>query len=248
MPVGWLVASSLARTERVINGWCLPEGRHQAGSFPDLTFVKALHGVCLDLSKAMGLSTCLRYPRCGSMHCRLFIVALAALAFAAPASASTTLWPGVTFEPGLQLTEHGPVAINVLVGPRPGGTTTLAPVLSGETLGGRETLTSIQRRLSSTATTAGVNGDFFSFDSGVPSGILVRDTQVVSPPNRDRSSAGVLTDGTLDIRKVEFYGTWRGAGPARTLTTYNALPPANGSSLFTSAWGARRPRCPDRLP
>jgi hypothetical protein len=178
------------------------------------------------------------------MRCRPIIVALVALAVAAPASASTTLWPGVTFETGLQLTEHGPVAINILTGPRPGGTTTLAPVLSGDTLGGRETLTAIQRRLSPTATTAGVNGDFFSFETGVPSGIFVRDTQVVSPPNRDRASAGLLTDGTLDVRKVEFYGTWRGAGPARTLNTFNSAPPANGSALFTSAWGGSTPPVP----
>ena len=79
-----------------------------------------------------------------------------------------TLWPGVTFDSAVQFTPHGPVALNVLIGPRPGGTTTLAPALSNETLTGTETLTAMQRRLASSATTAGVNGDFFSFDTGAP--------------------------------------------------------------------------------
>ena len=73
-----------------------------------------------------------------------------------------TLWPGVTYDTGVQFTSHGPVAINILTGPRPGGTTTLAPVLSNETLTGTETLTAMRaprsrrrrRRPGSTATTS----------------------------------------------------------------------------------------------
>ena len=62
---------------------------------------------------------------------------------------------------------NGPVAINILTGPRPGGTTTLAPSLSNDTLTGRETLTAIERRTAPQATTAGINGDFFTFATGV---------------------------------------------------------------------------------
>ena len=47
------------------------------------------------------------------------LLAATALASAGHA-ASRELWPGVTYEPGVQFTSRGPVAINVLRGPRPG--------------------------------------------------------------------------------------------------------------------------------
>jgi hypothetical protein len=174
---------------------------------------------------------------------RLLIVALLALGAAAPAPGQVReqLWPGVTYERGVQFTPNGPVAISILTGPRPGGATTLAPVLSNETLTGLETLTSMQRRLSRAATTAGVNGDYYNFRDGLPSGVFMRDTQVSSPPFGDRSSAGIATDGTLDIRRIEFFGTWRGAGVNRPLHTLNRVPGANEAALFTPAWGPSTP-------
>ncbi len=179
------------------------------------------------------------------MVCRLLAAGLVAVAFATTAAAQPRpLWPGVSYDTGVQFTPHGPVAISVLTGPRPGGATTLAPVLSNDALTGTETVTAMERRIAPAATTAGVNGDYFSFDSGVPSGIYMSDGQVASPPYGSRSSAGVLLDGTLDIRRVAFFGTWQGAGVKHTLTTLNEAPPANGSALFTPAWGASTPVVP----
>ncbi|WP_147281349.1 phosphodiester glycosidase family protein, partial [Gaiella occulta] len=176
---------------------------------------------------------------------RLLATGLFALLLAAPAAAQPrSLWPGVTYETGVQFTPNGPVAINVLTGPRPGGTTTLAPVLSNDTLVGTETLSAMQRRLASTATTAGVNGDFFSFATGAPSGVFMRDGQVASPPYGARSSAGVTTDGTLDIRRISFFGTWQGTGVKRALATLNEPPPASGVALYTQAWGPQTPALP----
>src|SRR3954449_6169253 len=123
---------------------------------------------------------------------RLLATGILLLAFAAPAAAQPrALWPGVTFDSGVPFTTNGPVAINILTGPRPGGTTTLAPLLSNETLTGTETLTAMERRVASTATTAGINGDYFTFATGLPSGVLMREGQVASPPSDSRSSAGV---------------------------------------------------------
>ena len=174
---------------------------------------------------------------------RLLLIPFVALLFAVPAAAQPrVLWPGVTYDTAVQFTSNGPVALNVLIGPRPGGTTTLAPVLSNETLIGTETLTSMERRLGSSATTAGVNGDYFSFETGVPSGVLMRDGQLSSAPFGERSSAGITTDGTLDIRKISFFGTWQGSGAKRTLNTFNEAPPPNGTALYTQAWGPTTPR------
>ena len=153
---------------------------------------------------------------------RLLLTALAALCLAAPAGAQTrALWPGVTFETGAQFTPNGPVAINVLTGPRPAsGATTLTPVLSNDSLTDRETLTDMQRRIAPSGTTAGVNGDFFSFTTGIPSGVFMRDGQVASAPSGKRSSAGVTTDGMLDVRKIS-----RSSEPGRAPASSARSPP-----------------------
>ena len=176
---------------------------------------------------------------------RLLASVLFALLLAAPAAAQPrALWPGVTFETGAQFTPNGPVAINILTGPRPGGTTTLAPALSNDTLTGTETLTAMERRIAATATTAGVNGDYFTFASGLPSGVLMREGQMASPPSDERASAGVTTDGTLDVRRVSFVGTWQGTGARRTLARFNKPLSGNGIALYTQAWGPATPAVP----
>jgi hypothetical protein len=167
------------------------------------------------------------------------------LAFAGTASAhAEQLLPGVSYESDVQLTPHGPVAIHVVRGPRPVGLYRLRPVLSNESIARLETLTAMERRLSSQATTVGINGDYYSFKDASPSGILLRDGALVSAPNSKRSSAGITLDGTLDVRRIQFFGTWRGLGPSRRLTSFNEAPAANEISLFTSDWGSATPALP----
>jgi len=176
------------------------------------------------------------------------VVALAALACTLATGAHAqraTLWPDVTYEQTVQFTPNGPVVLNVLVGPRPDGTTAtaLTPILSNDAVEGRETLTAMQRRLASSATMAGVNGDFFRLATGRPSGIFMRDGQLAVAPNAQRSSAGILSDGTLDVRRVSLRGTWTGAVP-HPLARLNNLPPAAGASLYTPAFGPATPSLP----
>ena len=172
--------------------------------------------------------------------------ATAALGLAGVASAQPTqLLPGVTYETGVQFTPHGPVAIHIVRGPRPVGLYRLRPVLSNETITGRETLTAMQRRLSSQATSVGVNGDLFALADGRPSGILLRDGILSNAPNPNRSSAGITLDGLLDVRRVRYFGTWRGTGQRRMLNRLNKEPTKNGISLFTPDWGRRTPSYPD---
>jgi hypothetical protein len=176
---------------------------------------------------------------------------LAALSTVVLASAGTVsaqpaqLFPGVTYETGVQFTPHGPVAIHIVRGPRPVGLYRLRPVLSNETITGRETLTAMQRRLATQSTSVGVNGDLFALADGRPSGILLRDGVLSNAPNPDRSSAGVTLDGLLDVRRVKYFGTWRGTGQRRTLGRLNKEPVKNGIALFTSDWGRRTPSYAD---
>jgi Phosphodiester glycosidase/FlgD Ig-like domain len=173
----------------------------------------------------------------------VFAALAGAMFVAAPASAQATqLFPGVTYENGIQFTAHGPVAIRVVRGPRPVGLYRLRTVLSNETVLGRETVSSMQRRLASQATMVGINGDFSRFADGVPSGIFLRDGVLVAPPASERSSAGITLDGLLDVRRVGFRGTWRGTGQRRALNFLNRQPGTNGMALFTSDWGRATPR------
>ena len=74
----------------------------------------------------------------------------------------------------------------------------------------------MQRRLSTTATVAGVNGDLFNLSVGYPSGLLLMNGVLASPPNPDRSSTGISPDGTLARRPREVRGNVAGrrAAPA----------------------------------
>src|SRR4029079_11193240 len=77
-----------------------------------------------------------------------------------------------------------------------------------------------------------------------PSGVLMRDAQLVAPPNAGRASAGIRSDGVLDIRRVAFKGTWRTTVGTRPLGALNATPAANGAALYTDAYGANSPALP----
>ena len=182
------------------------------------------------------------------MHRRLLLACLVLLAAlvgwpsAVSAQTTTQLFPGVTYASDVQFTARGPVSIRVVRGPRPVGLYRLRTVLSNETVLREETLSSMQRRLSSQATMVGVNGDFSRIADGRPTGILIRDGVLVTPPNGQRSSVGIGLDGTLDVRRVKFFGTWRGTGQRRALNDFNDAPGKNGISLFTSDWGRSTPR------
>ena len=170
-------------------------------------------------------------------------VALVPAASVAPAGAQATpLFPGATYERTVEFTPHGPVSLNVVRGPRPVGLFRLRPVLSNDSIVLRETVSTMERRLSTQATSVGVNGDYFAPNDGRPSGIFLRDGILATPPNPSRSSAGITLDGLLDVRRVSFRGTWRGSGQRRALNFLNKAPGTNGISLFTPDWGPATPR------
>ena len=161
---------------------------------------------------------------------------------AAPAAAGrVSLMPGVTYERQVQFTPRGPVVVHVLRAPRPGGLYALRPLLSNDTLLGRETVTSMQKRASATATVAGVNGDFWTWDEGLPTGMLMQSGVLEVPPHPLRSSLGITDDGGLLVERVKMLGQWQGLGPRRALHGLNQRPGGQGISLFTPVWGASTP-------
>jgi hypothetical protein len=167
--------------------------------------------------------------------------ALAALAFP-PASLAQArlLMPGVSYERDVDFTPHGPVVVHVLRGPRPVGLYSLKPMLSNETIIGRETVTQMQRRAATNATVAGINGDLFNAGIGFPNGMLMLNGVLASPPNADRSTAGIAADGTVRVDRVRFNGTWQGTGQRRPLVL-NRNPSPGGVALFTPVYGPTTP-------
>ena len=175
---------------------------------------------------------------------KVVIVVAVALVPPAPALAQTPdrslLMPGVTYMRDVEFTPHGPVVMHVINAPKPGGLYSLAPLLSNEAILGRERVSDIERRVSPTMTTAGVNGDLFNFRDGHPSGMLLRAGVLDHAPLRDRSSVGLSDDGTLRVDRVALSGFWKGTGQRRSITL-NEVANANGISLFTPAWGPSTP-------
>ena len=161
----------------------------------------------------------------------------------APAAAPVrgqTLLPGLVYSRQVELTAHGPVVIHVISAPKPGGLYALKPVLSNETIVGRERVTSMEKRVSSQATVAAVNGDLFNLADGHPTGGLIRGGILDSAPADLRSTVGIDTDGVLHVERVRLAGTWQGSGQRRVLGI-NEPPRANRTTLYTRAWGARTP-------
>jgi hypothetical protein len=157
------------------------------------------------------------------------------------APAPTELMPGVTFAKEVQFTPHGPVVVDVITVPKPGGLYTLAPVLArGSVSGDLEQVTEIERDGSPTATVAGINGDSFS-SKGYPSGIVLQGGTLVHGALSGRSSIGIDAAGGLHVKRFAFVGTWKGAGQRRPLSGVNQPPRSGQVVLFTPAWGPATP-------
>jgi Phosphodiester glycosidase len=151
--------------------------------------------------------------------------------------------PGIRYIREKRTVGGGPVVFHVVYGPKPGGLYGLRPVLSNERVSGRETLTSMQRRLLRRNNLVGVNGDFFNWATGHPSGIFVAGGVVASRPLRGRSSLGIGLDGLLRVARIEYAGTFQFDGyGVRVLKEFNRPTTwRRGFTLFTSAWGSHTP-------
>jgi hypothetical protein len=176
----------------------------------------------------------------------VLLAALAALVLppaAVAAGTSEELMPGIRYVHEQRSVGGEPVIFHVVFGPKPGGLYGLRPVLSNNLVSGRETLTSMQRRLLPRANVVGVNGDLFNWATGHPSGIFVRSGIVASRPLAGRSSLGIGLDGLLRIARIQYAGRFQiDAHRARGLKEFNRpIAASRGFTFFTPAWGTRTP-------
>jgi hypothetical protein len=172
----------------------------------------------------------------------VFLAVVLAAAFPSAASA-VELAPGVVYKREIRTIGGRQVVVHVLKAPKPGGLYDLKPVLSNGLVTGRETVSSMQRRLSSRATLAGVNGDLFNWGSGRPSGIFLRQNLLSTRAFYDRSSLGIGIDGMLRTGFIRYTGTWQfGSNKLRILREFNhPLEQDSGVVLYSPTWGPTTP-------
>ena len=171
---------------------------------------------------------------------------IAALLWPSTASAAVQLMPGVRYSHVLRFTPSGPVSMFVVTAPAPTGLYRLKPLLSNGTILGRETVSSMERDVSAQVTTVGVNGDFFAWANGRPSGILVRDGVLEHQSIPKRSSIGIDGSGGLRVDRVAYSGRW-GPELVYPLDLVNQSPGPQQAALFTPAWGPATPSAADTV-
>jgi hypothetical protein len=174
---------------------------------------------------------------------KVVITCLLAGIFASPAAGAVQqLMPGVTYEKRLAFTRFGPMRMHILSAPKPDGQLyKLQPALSNGVVVGRERVTAMQRRAEQSSTTAGVNGDLFTWADGIPSSGLIQDGVLKTTPHPKRSMVGVDIAGNLRVERIAMLDTWQGAGPRRPVHLVNRPPGPNGTTLYTPAYGGTTP-------
>jgi hypothetical protein len=174
----------------------------------------------------------------------LFALLAGVLVLATPASGQTPviLMPNVTFQQEVDFTPHGPVVVNVITAPQPTGGYAIQPVLGGgTTVGAHETVPQLETDVSSTATVAGINGDFYNATNGNLNGIYIQAGTIEHWSSSNRSSLGFDASGTLHVKRFATLGTWHGTGQRRPLNGMNQLPTKGQVVVFTPAWGPTTP-------
>ena len=177
------------------------------------------------------------------MSRKLFAAVLVAFILTPPAAGRPTqLMPGVTYERVHRWTAAGPMVMYVVTAPKPQGLYRLMPLLSNGTIVGRETVSHMERDASAQMTAIGVNGDFFSWNGGWPSGLLVRGGVVEHQSVPGRAAVGIDTTATLHADRVPWYGRWHGADAIwNPVDQLNEPARRNSVALFTPVWGSKTP-------
>jgi hypothetical protein len=170
------------------------------------------------------------------------VLVLVLLPPAAAPAAVTQLMPGVTYQRILRWTSAGPMVMYVVTAPKPQGLYRLVPLLSNGTIIGRETVSSMERDASAQMTTVGVNGDFFSWTGGWPSGLLIRSGLVEHQSALGRAALGIDAGAMLHTDKVPWLGRWHGPDNVwYPVSQLNEPPRKNAAALFTPVWGGDVP-------
>lgn len=161
--------------------------------------------------------------------------------------ARSVIAAGVTHE---RLVRDGGQVVHVIRA-QANGRTAVRPVLAAGSTTARGSLTgAIAAEQDRLGVLAGVNGDFFNYTTGNPSGLLMIDRTLIAEPEASRSSLLIRDDGLLDAAIVAMQGRWKAEDRAgvlrfreRTFQGVNRSPQrAAEAILYTTAYG--RPTTP----
>ena len=125
------------------------------------------------------------------------------------------LAPGVTLG---RLEREGPQIIHVLRAAPRSGANGLVAEPGGPTVFDRSRVSELVRRNRARGAVAGINGDFFNFASGHPSGIFMSDGRLINEPEPGRSSLAITAAGALAAMQPLFTGTWEAVDAEGTPT------------------------------
>lgn len=185
---------------------------------------------------------------CGVLKRGLLPAVIAALLVSpSVAGAETTLVSGVTYQRLHLIVGGRPVVLHVVRTPPDGGLYQLVPVLSNGDVLGRQTVPAMQRATARRATSVGVNGDYFGWATGRPSGVFMRDGVLAATPLAGRSALAIQFDGRLVVDRFRLEGSWwtgTGTNPVHPLDELNHPIDPPGVGLFTPRWGGRTPKAP----
>lgn len=160
-----------------------------------------------------------------------------------PGPARTVVAAGITHE--RQVRDGGQVVH--VIRAQPNGRTALTPALAAGSTTSRGQLTdAVAARQDAAGVVAGVNGDFFNYDTGNPSGVLMIDRALIAEPEASRSSLLIRQDGLLDAAVVALQGRWRAVDRTgelvfrdRTFQGINRSPQRSAEAiLYTTGYGA----------
>lgn len=115
------------------------------------------------------------------------------------------LAPGVTLG---RLERPGPQVIHILRAKPRGGRNALRVDSAGPSTLDRGSVSEFVRRRRAAGAVVGLNGDFFNFRSGHPSGILITSAGLINEPEPRRTSLAVTADGLLAAVQPMFLGSW----------------------------------------
>lgn len=172
---------------------------------------------------------------------------LAVAPFAATASATqSTLVPGVTYE---RAARDGQVSHIVRIDENP--LITIRPERSGAQVTRRTNLTTMMTRRASVGALVGVNGDYFNYAGGYPSGLLLLGGELIHEPEQTRSALGILTGGRLTTIRAQLTGEWTSSlQPDPTITFgfsgLNRAAEHRETLIYTPRYGTHTPIGSDR--
>lgn len=158
----------------------------------------------------------------------------------------SVLVPGVTYE---RTVANGTVSHIVRIQPSP--LITIRPERAGAQVTRRTYLTTMMGRRASAGALVGVNGDYFNYAGGYPSGLLLIGGELIHEPEQTRSALGILSNGRLTAVRAQLTGEWTSSLQPDQTTPFgfsgiNRASEHRETLIYTPRYGTHTPVGTDR--